>query len=107
MNGDINMPYPPPLYPTHPLMSMPLTATGQNELQRITRHYYPEGDPGMLMRQAAFARRFGLNMSPYAMQLGKVYRLWYNSPTARGVSIILVGTVIAGIVFLAIRKKKD
>jgi len=104
------MPYPPPLYSTHPLRSSLLTSVGEHERRRIVRHYYPEGDPDEMAWQMAVAKKYGLSVNPYLAQAGRVYKLWYGADRylMAGIGLLLVG-VVAGFIVRAIRnslKKK-
>jgi len=112
---------------TSPLNVTWLSSVGQHEVNRINRHYFPEGNPGVMMQQMAFAKKYGLNYSPYLRQAGKVYGLWryYQAspnggspePVAEavtfikkerrltaGLPFIIIGTIIGVTMFMMGRK---
>ena len=94
------------IYPGHPLTGTLLTSVGDNERKRIVRHYFPEGDPGEMMQQMTFARKYGLAVPPYLARAGRMYKLWFASPGSR-IGLVIAGVLIVGAIAYLIRKKKS
>lgn len=89
-------------------MGMPLTSVGEHERARITRHYYPMGDPFEIARDVAFAKKYGLHVPSNLLLTGRAYRMWYSAPTATK-ALIGAGVVVLGllVVNILIKKKKE
>jgi len=67
--------FPPPMSPGHPLAGSPVSSTGDNEKRRITRHYYPEGDPTEIAEMMQFGNEYNMNPSPYVYAAANIYQV--------------------------------
>ena len=100
--------YPEPslMMPGSPLYDTTmLTSTGGHERDRIVRKYYPMGDPVEMMRDVAFARKYGLAIPSNLALTGRAYKMWFASPTGKSM-LVIAGLVVGSVLLFSYLKKK-